>query len=114
MDRINAALVDASGNNYGIKQFDTIEELEAAERLVLTQTNGVLYYSYDGTTIKQCEMCDRLYHYKDSPQFEGDSRACRYCSYECTQEAEEETSFHKREAQEQYDMFGDDYDSWYS
>lgn len=58
-----------------------------------------------------CEMCDEPLYGEPVTSEETGPRL--FCSEECLQEAQEELRLYAAEAKREWEMFGDDVDSWY-
>lgn len=61
----------------------------------------------------QCEYCDEEFDHE--PVVDPDSRTGNrtYCSCDCHADAVEDFGVGDREAQREFEVYGDDYDSWY-
>lgn len=63
----------------------------------------------------QCEQCDIEFDYEPVMYPDPDSRwaNCQFCSDECAAEAYEEVWVNAQESRREYELYGNDMDSWY-
>ena len=58
-----------------------------------------------------CEWCNE--EFDDVPCVHPEIDMCEFCSNECANAAYEEVKYWQRVDKEQYELYGDDLDSWY-
>lgn len=92
--RIEATITDLEGNEYGElvidePKYQALQTLQRMQDLILETSHGTLEYKYDRDSIKQCKMCDKLYHVSDE-ELGGRTGKSGFCSLDCKEEADEE------------------------
>jgi hypothetical protein len=66
------------------------------------------------TEMKQCEFCDEFFHPEHGCEWIGGRHGkSHFCSKDCFREAQEEIRIADCEARREFDLYGDDLDSWY-
>ena len=111
-EMIKTTIVDIEGKVYGVKAFKSVEELGQGQQQLLLVTHNGLEYSYDTALIGMCECCDGLY-LREHEVLGGRSGQSGFCSDICAREAAEDARIADWEAKREYELYGDDIDSWF-
>jgi len=84
---------------------DDAGKVAAAVEEAYTKALQTLEYKY------QCEFCDE--EFNGAPVTSEETGKRVFCSDDCLTEALDEIRSGQREAKRQYELYGDDLDSWY-
>ena len=83
------------------------KDIQASE-----QSCGLEFVEPDYNEVGQCEYCDCLYDKRDEVLGGRDGNA-GFCSDDCRREADDDIRIGDIEAQREYELYGNDMDSWY-